>query len=60
MEEEAVKALTGDSQLDLGVVNSMLVKHRVKLETVQRAMKDAKKRMEAEKEKAKAAKVHIA
>ena len=60
MEEEAVKALTGDSQLDLGVVNSMLVKHRAKLETAQRAMEDAKTRMEAEKENAKADKVHIA
>ena len=59
LEEEAVKALTGDSQLDLGVVNSMLVKHRAKLETAQRAMEDAKTRMEAEKENAKATKTQI-
>lgn len=59
LEEEAVKALTGDSQLDLGVVNSMLVKHRAKLETAQRAMEDAKTRMEAEKENAKATKAQI-
>ncbi len=59
LEEEAVKALTGDSQLDLGVVNSMLVKHRAKLETSQRAMEDAKTRMEAEKENAKATKAQI-
>jgi hypothetical protein len=54
LEEEAVKALPGGSQLDLDVVHSMLVKHRVKLETAQRAMEDAKTRMEAEKENAKA------
>ena len=59
LEEEAVKALTGESQLDLGVVNSMLVKHRAKLETAQRAMEDARTRMEAEKENAKATKAQI-
>lgn len=57
--EEAVKALTGDSQLDPGVGNSMLVKHRAKLETAQRAMEDARTRMEAEKENAKATKAQI-
>ena len=59
LEEEAVKALTGDSQLDLSIVNSMLVKHRAKLETAQRAMEDARTRMEAEKENAAATKAQI-
>ena len=59
LEEEAVKALTGESQLDLSVVNSMLVKHRAKLETAQRAMEDARTRMEAEKENAAATKAQI-
>ena len=59
LEEEAVKALTGESQLDLGVVNQMLMKHRAKLETAQRTMEDAKTRMEAEKENAKATKAQI-
>ena len=59
LEEEAVKALTGESQLDLGVVNQMLMKHRAKLETAQRTMEDAKMRMEAEKENAKATKAQI-
>ena len=54
-----MKALTGESQLDLSVVNSMLVKHRSKLETAQRAMEDAKTHMEAEKENAKATKTQI-
>lgn len=59
LEEEAVKALTGESQLDLSLVNSMLVKHRAKLEAVQTAMRDAQVRMEAEKENAKEAKSQI-
>lgn len=59
LEEEAVKALTGESQLDLGLVNSMLVKHRGKLEAAQTAMQDAQVRMDAEKENAKEAKSQI-
>lgn len=59
LEEEAVKALTGESQLDLSLVNSMLVKHRAKLEAAQTAMRDAQVRMEAEKENAKEAKSQI-
>lgn len=38
LEEEAVKALTGESQLDLSVVNSMLLKHRARLEAAQQDM----------------------
>ena len=59
LEEEAVKALTGESQLDLGVVNSMLMKHRAKLETSQKAMEEAQTRMEAEKANAKETKAQI-
>ena len=59
LEDEAVKALTGESQLDLSVVNQMLMKHRAKLESAQRAMEEAKTRMEAEKENAKATKTQI-
>ena len=59
LEEEAVKALTGESQLDLGLVNSMLVKHRAKLEAARTAMQDAQVRMDAEKENAKEAKSQI-
>jgi DNA invertase Pin-like site-specific DNA recombinase len=50
LEEEAVKALTGESQLDLAIINQMLIKHRAKLEAAQRAMDDAKARMETEKQ----------
>ncbi|MBR0215426.1 MAG: hypothetical protein IJL96_00765, partial [Clostridia bacterium] len=59
LEDEAVKALTGESQLDLSIVNQMLMKHRAKLEAAQHAMEDAKSRMEAEKENAKATKTQI-
>lgn len=59
LEEEAVKALTGESQLDLSVVNSMLMKHRAKLEAADAAMKEAQTRMEAEKENAKETKAQI-
>ncbi len=41
LEEEVVKALTGESQLDLSIANQMLLKHRGKLEAAQKAMDDA-------------------
>ena len=48
LEEEAVKALTGESQLDLKVVNAMLLKHREKLEAAQREMEETRNRVEQE------------
>ena len=59
LEEETVKALTGESQLDLSVVNQMLLKHRAKLEAAQKTMEDAKTRMEMEKASAKETKAQI-
>ena len=59
LEEEAVRALTGESQLDLNVVNSMLVKHRANLEAAHTAMEEAQTRMQAEKENAKEIKTQI-
>ena len=59
LEEETVKALTGESQLDLGVVNGMLLKHRAKLEECQRTMKEAKAKKEAEAENNKAAQAQV-
>lgn len=59
LEEEAVKALTGESQLDLSIVNQMLLKHRAKLETAQKAMEEAQTRMQEEKENAKATKAQV-
>ena len=59
LEEEAVKALTGESQLDLSVVNTMLLKHRSKLEAAQQAMTDAQAKLEAESHSAKETKAQI-
>ena len=59
LEEEAVKALTGESQLDLSIVNQMLLKHRAKLEASQTAMEEAQTRMQAEQENAKATKAQV-
>ena len=59
LEEQVVKALVGESQLDLSVVNSMLLKHRAKLEGAQQAMEEARTRMEAEKANARTATAQI-
>ena len=54
-----MKALTGESQLDLGIVNSMLVKHRARLEAAQKIMAEAKAKMEAETANVKETKARI-
>ena len=59
LEEEAVKALTRESQLDLSIVNQMLLKHRAKLEASQTAMEEAQTLMQAEQENAKATKAQV-
>lgn len=46
----SIKALTGESQLDLSVINSMLVKHRAKMAETLDAMEEAEGRMNAEKQ----------
>ncbi len=52
MARDAVKALTGESQPDLSIANQMLLKHRAKPESAQKAMDDAKAELEAEQETA--------
>ena len=59
LEEETVKALSGESQLDLSVVNQMLLKHRGKLEAAERTMNDARAKLEAETANAKESKARI-
>ena len=59
LEEEAVKALTGESRLDLAIVNQMLIKHRARLEKAQHTMDEARSRLESEKESAKETKAQI-
>ena len=48
LEDQAIKALTGENQLDLSIVNSMLMKHKGKMETALAAMQDAEQRLQAE------------
>ena len=59
LEDQAIKALTGESQLDLSVINSMLVKHRAKMAEALDAMEEAEGRMSAEKQNAQNAKAEI-
>ena len=59
MESEAVKALTGESQLDLSVVNSMLLKHRAKLDEDSSAVEEAKAKLEAEEKNRKATEAQV-
>lgn len=51
--------MTGESQLNLSIVNQMLMKHRAKLEVAQRTMDDAKAQMEEEQMNAKETKTQI-
>ena len=48
LEEEAVKALTGESQLDLSVVNAMIIKHRARRDAAEQAIEEARERLEQE------------
>ncbi len=59
LEEEAVKALTGESQLDLSLVNEMLLKHRIRLEGARQAMEDATKKLEESRYVEQAARVQV-
>ena len=48
LEEEAVKALTGESALDLSVINTMIIKHRAKRDAAAQAIEEARARQEQE------------
>ena len=49
----------GGSQLDLSIANQMLLKHRAKLESAQKAMDEAKVKLEAEQETARETKAEV-
>ena len=49
LKENTVKALTGESQLDLANINQMNLKYHAKLEVAQQATENAKVWMETEK-----------
>lgn len=59
LEEQAIKALTGENSLDISIVNSMMPKYKEKMEQAQRHMEDAKAKMEQEKEQSKEARREI-
>ena len=59
LEEQAIKALTGENSLDISIVNSMMPKHREKVEQAQRRMEEAKAKMDKEKEQSKEAQREI-
>lgn len=59
LETEAVKALTGESQLDLSVINAMLLKHRAKLDEDSAAVEEAKARLDAEEKNRKSTEAQI-
>jgi len=44
-----MKALTGENQLDLSIVNSMIMKQKARLDAAANAMEESKARLEAEK-----------
>ena len=49
LEAEALRALTGENQLDLGVVNSMLLKQKARLDAAAKAKEETKVQLEIEK-----------
>ncbi len=59
LEEEAVKALTGESQLDLSVVNEMLLKHKARLEGARQTMEEALQKIEESEAVEQAAQVQV-
>ncbi len=59
LEDQAIKALTGENQLDLSVVNSMLVKHKAKMEEALEAMEEAESKMNAAERNTRATKSDI-
>ena len=54
-----MKALTGESQLDLSVVNDMLLKHKARLEGARQAMEEAREKMEESQAVEQAAQVQV-
>lgn len=47
LEEEAMKALTGENKLDLGIVNNMILKQKARLDAAAKAMEESKARLDA-------------
>ena len=54
-----MKALTGESQLDLSVVNAMLLKHRAKLDEDSAAVEEARTRLEEDEKNRKVTEAQV-
>ena len=50
LEEQIVKALTGENSIDVSIINSMMPKYRSKFETAKTDMEDAREKLEMENE----------
>ena len=48
LEEQTIKALTGENSIDVSIINSMMPKYREKRDAAQQRMKEAKDNMERE------------
>ena len=48
LEEEAMKALTGEARLDIALINSMLPKYKAKLDAAQAQMEESQRKMAEE------------
>lgn len=48
LEEQTIKALTGENSIDVSIINTMMPKYREKRDAAQRRMKEAKADMEKE------------
>ena len=59
LEDQAIKALTGENQLDLSIVNSMLIKHKAKMEEALAAIEEAERQMNAAEQNARVTKSEI-
>ena len=59
LEDEAVKAIAGESPIDLALINGMLVKQRAKLDACVRALEQAMRLFETEKQSSQASNANI-
>ena len=59
LEDQVIKAMTGENTLDISIANSMMLKYKQNMETAQQHMEEAKAKMEQEKEQNKEAKREI-
>ena len=59
LEDEAVKAIAGESPIDLKLINGMMVKQRAKLDTCAQASEQATQKFESEKQSSCAANAKI-